>query len=54
MSNYSDLAEKMENYLKLKSTITLHGDAARERVLGLFSKKIMARQHQELYLSLAK
>lgn len=52
MSNYSDLAEKMENYVKSKATIAVHGNAARERVLSLFSKKAMVRRHQELYLSL--
>lgn len=54
MSNYSDLAEKMGNYLKSKLTITTHGIASRERVLHLFSKKVMARQHQALYLDMVQ
>jgi glycosyltransferase involved in cell wall biosynthesis len=54
MSNYSDLAGKMEKYLKSKQTLTVHGGAARERVLHLFSKKVMARRHQELYLDMAE
>lgn len=54
MSNYSDLAEKMQKYLKSKPTITAHGNAARERVLHLFSKEVMARQHQALYLSMVR
>jgi glycosyltransferase involved in cell wall biosynthesis len=53
MSNYSDLAEKMESYVKSKDMIAIHGNAARERVMNLFSKKAMVRQHQELYVELA-
>ena len=51
MSNYRDLAAKMENY-RSRETIASHGRAARQRVLNLFSKSAMTRQHQELYLKL--
>jgi glycosyltransferase involved in cell wall biosynthesis len=52
MSNYVDLAEKMENYLTSKPTIALHGDAARARVLQVFSKQAMVQAHQALYYDL--
>jgi len=50
MSSPNDLAEKMERYVKDRSLIKEHGDAGRIRVEEMFSKEIMAKNHQELYL----
>ena len=54
ISSPSDLAEKMEKYIKDKWLIKEHGNAGRTRVEEMFSKEIMARNHQELYLNVLK
>ena len=52
MSDPDDLSLQMEKYLSAPGLIERHGDAARKRVIEIFSKEAMARKTQELYLEM--
>lgn len=54
ISSPGDLAGKMERYIKDRMLIRNQGMAGRKRVESLFSKEMMARNHQELYLNVLK
>lgn len=52
MSDPSDLAVQIEKYLVSPELIERHGAAARKRVIDIFSKEVMARRTQDLYLEM--
>ena len=52
ISDPDDLSVQMEKYLLAPELIEQHGDAARKRVIDMFSKDVMAKKTQELYLEI--
>lgn len=50
--NADDLADKMEIYIKDRSSIFEHGKSGRNRVEKLFSTEVMVRNHQNLFLEM--
>lgn len=50
MSDPSDLAAQMLRYAEDRASIRTHGRQARERVMKVFSREVMAKNCQNLYL----
>lgn len=50
MSDPADLAQQMFRYAEDRSSIRAHGTQARERVMKVFSREVMAKNCQTLYL----
>ena len=50
MSNSQHLLRQMKRYLENSDLLKQHANAARQRAINIFSREIMARRTQELYL----
>jgi glycosyltransferase involved in cell wall biosynthesis len=51
ISNPENLAGQMSKYINERDLLKSHGEAARQRVIDIFSKETMARKTQQLYLA---
>jgi glycosyltransferase involved in cell wall biosynthesis len=52
MSSVGDLFKQMEKYIRNRDILVEHGKKGRRRVVEVFSKEVMAKKFEELYLKL--